>query len=133
VGSYAMRHSNQPSFFQDSQPHHPSPPSSCPCPSPIPQTKPRSALTNPFNLNLNSRTQNLIPAVDTPYQPSTPLEAASAAEGMREGGVWCEVFFYGGALGCWWGLCEEVDYVGDIGLGVFHCVCGGVVWGGVVG
>ncbi len=44
---------------------------------------------------------------------------------MREGGVWGEVFFDGGALGCWCGLREEVDYVGDIGWGVFHCLCGG--------
>lgn len=73
----------------------------------------RGKHTNTINRNFNPRTHNLIPAINTPYQPSTSLEAAGAAERMREAGVGGEVFFYRGALRCGWRLGEEVDYVAD--------------------
>lgn len=86
--------------------------------------------TNGFNGDLDPRTHNLVPTVDTPYQPSRPLEAASAAEWMRKAGIGHEVFLYCGALGCGWGLCEEVDYVGNFCWGVLHFdVIGVRIWG----
>lgn len=54
--------------------------------------------------------------VRTPYQPPATLEAAGAAEGVREGGGGREVFLEGFALGGGWGLREEVDYLGDLGF-----------------
>lgn len=53
---------------------------------------------------LNLRTHDLVPAIDAPYQPPAALEAARAAEWMREGGRRREVRFEGFALGGGWGL-----------------------------
>jgi len=71
--------------------------------------------THTVNLQLDPRAQDLVPAVYAPDQPSAALEAAGAAEGVREGGVGGEVFLDRGALGAGWGLREGVDDVGDFG------------------
>jgi len=130
----------------------PPPKQNNPSPPPLQHTHTHTR-THTINLQLDPRAQDLVPAVYAPDQPSAALEAAGAAEGVREGGVGGEVFLDRGALGAGRGLREGVDDVGDFGdlLGgvsygvrvveeergggegtwVFHCgFGGGVLWGG---
>ena len=51
------------------------------------------ALTDGVDIDVNARGQNLVPPVNTPYQPATAVKAASAAKWVREGGVGCKVTF----------------------------------------
>lgn len=59
----------------------------------------RIYLTNTIDANLDLGTHDLVPAVYTPYQPPTTLEATGAAEWMRKGGGGREVCLEGFALG----------------------------------
>lgn len=67
-------------------------------------SKKRKKRTDAVHAELNLRTHDLVPAIDAPYQPPAALEAARAAEWMREGGRRREVRFEGFALGGGWGL-----------------------------
>ena len=58
--------------------------------------------TDAVHTDLDLRTHDLVPAVYTPYQPPAALEAAGAAEWMREGGGGREVCLEGFALGGGW-------------------------------
>lgn len=59
----------------------------------------RKKRTDAINTDLDPRAQDFVPAVYAPYQPSAALEAAGAAEWVREGGRGSEVCFEGFALG----------------------------------
>ncbi len=54
--------------------------------------------TDTLDLELDARAQDLVPAVDAPDQPAAAVEAAGAAERVREGCVGREVAFYRLAL-----------------------------------
>ena len=83
--------------------------------------------TNALDLQLDMRAHDLVPAVDAPDQPAAAFEAACAAERVREGGRGREVGFYRLALHGGRRLRKEVDYGGDFGGWVFHCVWLGFV------
>ena len=55
--------------------------------------------TNAIDRNLDPWAQNLVPAVYAPDQPPAALEAARAAERVREGGRGREVLLESLALG----------------------------------
>lgn len=92
----------------------PPPKQNNPSPPPLQHTHTHTR-THTINLQLDPRAQDLVPVVYAPDQPSAALEAAGAAEGVREGGVGGEVFLDRGALGAGRGLREGVDDVGDFG------------------
>lgn len=77
--------------------------------------------TDTLDLELNARAHDLVPAVDAPDQPAATVEAAGAAEGVREGCVGGEVGFDCLALERRWGLREAMDDGGNFGGWVFHC------------
>ena len=54
--------------------------------------------TNAIHADFNLRTHDLVPSVDAPDEPPATLEAAGAAEWMREGGRGREVCLEGFAL-----------------------------------
>lgn len=54
--------------------------------------------TNRIDIKFNPRTHDLVPAVDTPDQPSATFETAGSAEGVCEAGVRGEVFLNGHTL-----------------------------------
>lgn len=54
--------------------------------------------TNAIHADLDLRTHDLVPSVDAPDQPPAALEAAGAAERVREGGRGREVCLEGFAL-----------------------------------
>ena len=72
--------------------------------------------TDAIDRNLDPRAQNLVPAVYAPDQPPAALEAARAAERVREGGRGREVLLERLALGRGRRLREEVDDLGDLGF-----------------
>lgn len=91
--------------------------------------------TDPLNRNLDPRAQDLVPAVDAPDEPAAPLEAARAAERVRERGRGGEVRLERLALRRRRGLRQQVDDLRDLGFcgsmetegglagGVFCCCC----------
>lgn len=83
--------------------------------------------TDTLDFELDPWAHDLVPAVDAPDQPAAAVEAAGAADWMREGGCGREVGFYRLALDRGGRLREEVDYGGDFGGWVFHCYKIGVV------
>lgn len=72
-------------------------------------------LTNAFNFHFYPRAQDLVPAIDAPYQPAGAIEASCSAERVREGCCRCEVMLYGSALLLWSALTQLVDDVRDLG------------------
>ena len=79
--------------------------------------KGRKRLTDAVDADFDPRAHDLVPAVDAPDQPPAALEAAGAAERVRERGRRREVLLEGLALGRGRGLREEVDHLG------YLCFC----------
>lgn len=76
--------------------------------------------TDALDLELDPWAHDLVPPVDAPDQPAAAVEAARAAERVREGCGGREVGFYRLPLEGWGRLRESVDYGGDFGGWVFH-------------
>jgi len=75
---------------------------------------------NTFDCQFNLRTQDLVPAENTPDKPAGAIEGACAAEGVCERSCGREVSFNCLTLQRRPGLCEQVDYLGDFSGWVFH-------------
>lgn len=76
--------------------------------------------TNTIDLQVDSRTHDLVPPENVVNQQTTVVEAARSTEGMREGGILAEVLVDGLSLLRRRRLGQTVDDVADFLYWVIH-------------